>query len=89
MIAYELIYPLFAIATLCIALAIVLIAPLQSLQARTLALMIASIATYMCIAAGLHDIQLATLMLITGILGAIALDNFSLQPKVKYGVVMA
>lgn len=92
MIAHEIIYPMFAIATLCIALAIVLIAPLHALQHRTLIAMIASVALYMLIASsaiGLHDMQLATLALVTGILGAIALDNFSLQPKVKYGVVMA
>jgi len=92
MIAYGIIYPLFAVATLCIALAIVLIAPLHALQHRTLIAMIATICVYMLIASnvlGLHDMQFATLTLVTGILGAIAMDNIALQPKVRYGVVMA
>ena len=79
------IYPIFAIAILTLAIAITILTPQMRMQ--TCMIMIAATFAYMSVAQN-GDIAIAVLLLVTGILGALALDSFSLQPKVRYGVVM-
>lgn len=83
------IYGLIALAILALAFCIVAMTHINALRAQTCMMMIAATVAYMATGMTTGDMAAACMILISGILGALVLDGYSFQPKVKYGVVMA